>query len=168
MHCICAGQIYHDEICNTRFTIVKIFTEENYVETKTQNGDVQTFSLSDLHEAIRDGLAVLDDSGADNADEEVTEDEQFLAGGFPLEAFARVYALGKRATVMVLLIHTARWIRNRQSDAWVTVPSREYQRFGIDSAAKAKTIAILERAGVVEVQRRGRQSLQLRLLPPPA
>lgn len=93
---------------------------------------------------------------------------QFVAGGLPLSLLIQAYTLGQRAMLSVLLIHTASWIRERHSHAWITVPSREYARFGLDSSAWSKTIARLEESGLIEVQRRGRRLLTIRVSPSPA
>lgn len=91
-------------------------------------------------------------------------DWRFVPGPIPITQLLAAARLGKRALVIVLLLHAARRIARSSSDSWLTLPARELRRFGIDGAAKARAVAALENAGVVEIQRQGRRSLRLRLL----
>ena len=89
---------------------------------------------------------------------------EFVPGPIQLNELTEAYALGKRAIVVFLLIHVAARIRGGIDDGWVTLPRRELLRFGVDSAAKARAIAALEKVGLVQVQRQGHRSLRVRLL----
>ena len=84
MHSISSGQEFYDTSRDMRFTVIEIFPDKDYVEIETEDGDTGSYGLSDLHEAIRDEIIVLEEDGEDdtdeaaddNADDEDSEDDE--------------------------------------------------------------------------------------------
>ena len=89
---------------------------------------------------------------------------RFIPGPVALDRLEKAYRLGKRATLIFLLLHAATKLGAKYSRIWVTLPARELRRFGIDGAAKGRAIKALERAGLLAVKRGARRSLQLQLV----
>lgn len=78
MNTIHVGQEFYDTIHELSFEIVAIFPEKDYVQIQTESGEMQTYGLSDLHQALRDGVAVPYDGVAEESDDE-TSDQKDLS-----------------------------------------------------------------------------------------
>lgn len=89
---------------------------------------------------------------------------RFVPGPITISGLIKASELGKRALIVYLLLHAAERMASVGNKEWASIPTREFQRFKMDSASKARAITALEEAGLVEVKREGRKSLKLRTI----
>ena len=74
MYPIRSGQEFYDSSRDIHFTVVAIFSDRDHVEIETEDGETESYVLSDLHEAIRDEIIIAEEDDEDATDETPDDD----------------------------------------------------------------------------------------------
>src|SRR3954465_14319361 len=88
---------------------------------------------------------------------------QFIKGPLPLGWIATAAKAGHPLALPVLL--ALKYKADTLRQPWVKPPSAVLRLLGVDKDARSRAIAALERAGLVQVQRRGGRPPLVRLVP---
>src|SRR3954462_6127873 len=105
----------------------------------------------------------LDTSGSEDRGRAARREAQFIKGPLPLGWVAQAARAGHPQALPVLLAFRYKTDTLRQP--WVKRPPAVLRLLGVDKDARSRAIAALERAGLVQVQRRRGRPPLLRLGP---
>src|SRR3954454_17909205 len=105
----------------------------------------------------------LGSSGPEGRARAARREAQFIKGPLPLGWVARAVKAGHPHALPVLLALKCKTDTLRQP--WVQPPATVLRLLGVDKDARSRAIAALERAGLVQVQRRKGRPPLVRLVP---
>src|SRR3954451_24687560 len=105
----------------------------------------------------------LGSSGPEGGPGPARREAQFIKGPLPLGWVAKAARAGHPQAVPVLL--ALKYKADTLRQPWVKPPAAVLRLFGVDRAARSGAIAALERAGLVQVQRRRGRPPLVRLVP---
>src|SRR3954465_3511596 len=105
----------------------------------------------------------LGSSGPEGGARAARREAQFIKGPLPLGWVARAAQAGHPQALPVLL--ALRYKTDILRQPWVKPPAAVLRLLGVDKDARSRAIAAMERAGLVQVQRRPGRPPLLRLVP---
>jgi DNA-binding transcriptional ArsR family regulator len=105
----------------------------------------------------------LGSSGPEGGARAAKRETQFIKGPLPLGWVARAARAGHPHALPVLL--ALRYKTDTLRQPWVKPPAAVLRLLGVDKDARSRAIAALERAGLVQVQRRRGRPPLVRLVP---
>src|SRR3954454_5911626 len=105
----------------------------------------------------------LGSSGPEGRARAAKREAQFIKGPLPLDWGAKAARAGHRHALPVLL--ALRYKTDTLRQPWVKPPAAVLRLLGVDKDARSRAIAALERAGLVQVQRRRGRPPLVRLVP---
>src|SRR3954470_13333396 len=106
----------------------------------------------------------LGSSGPEGAARAARREAQFIKGPRRLGGVAGAAQAGRPQALPLLL--ALRYKTNILRQPWVKPPAAVLRLLGVDKDARSRAIAALERAGLVQVQRRRGRPPLVRLVPP--